>query len=410
MIVLLAVGIAGFRWISGFKTPPERREGESPLVPVSVAPARLEDHVERYRCYGKVKPLRSAALSAELASVVTEISRHLEAGQRVAEGDVLVRLDDRSFAALRARAAARHELARAERARDQAALTGLELQRRFTADELRVSRAELQRMEGLVAQGTSAQADLDQQRRFTTGLERALARLDQEYETAADTIAVRDQAIAAAQADLDLADLDLQRCQIRAPFSGVVVSRAVNLGERTAPGQELLRLVDLDRVEIPLAVPGRALGEVVVGATARLEMAGRTETMELPVARIAPAIDDQTRSFFAYVVLAREDGLVPPAPGDFVEGSIEGRIHRDVIVVPRTATLGDLVFLARPQDDPAVAIVEARRIHPVRVLPEVVLLDSGIAPGELVILDNLEEVADGGRVRLIRPGKDGAGH
>ena len=57
---------------------------------------------------------------------------------------------------------------------------------------------------------------------------------------------------AGAEARAERAALDIERCEIRAPFDGVVSSLSVEVGSKLRPGSEILRLVNLDLIDVPL--------------------------------------------------------------------------------------------------------------------------------------------------------------
>ena len=143
-------------------------------------------------------------------------------------------------------------------------------------------------------------------------------------------------------------------------------------------------------------------GEVEVGATARVRLTeGGPVVWSGTVVRVSPTVNSKDRTFTVYLEVEAEGDRVPIAPGAFVLAEIDGRVHRDVIALPRIAFVGDSVYVAKEEAD-GEAVVAERRPEVVRVLPEVALVRGGVEPGEKVILTNLEQIADGARVLLVR--------
>lgn len=103
--------------------------------------------------------------------------------------------------------------------------------------------------------------------------------------------------VRSAEAALDLAAIQLQHTELRAPFSGIVVSRNVEQGEVVSPGQEAMSVADLSIVELKIFVAETEIGNVKPGqaATARIDTfpsktyAGRVSYIS-PEAEFTPKI------------------------------------------------------------------------------------------------------------------------
>ena len=102
------------------------------------------------------------------------------------------------------------------------------------------------------------------------------------------------------------------------------------------------------------------------------------------------------RTFFVYLVVENSATSSAVPPGAFVTARIQGRRFDDVYVLPRTAFVGEQVFV--------VAGGRARATRPrIRfALPHVLLADAGLDEGAEVIVSNLEEVSDGTRITPVR--------
>ena len=193
------------------------------------------------------------------------VSRDVRDGQAVAVGDLLMRQDP-------ARPRARLEQAQAERAQAAARLAELrrgprqeairETRARLAAAEAQADNAlaELNRVRDVHGRGLSSQAALDEadtQWKSATAT-RAAIREELEAQLAGTTIEELDQgaaALAAAEATVAQARLDLERTELRAPVDGIVDKLLFQMGERPAPGTTIAVVLDRSRVFARFYVP-----------------------------------------------------------------------------------------------------------------------------------------------------------
>lgn len=181
---------------------------------------------------------RSATLAAEVSARVLTVA--FREGQNFSEGDLLVSIDCTLYEARRART-------EAIRNRGLRQLETLELLSRSGA---------------------------------TSGLELATARFE----------------LDAAEAELRLANAEIDRCVITAPFSGAVVATRVNAYEFVSPGQPLIEIIDLSTIEAQTFVPSPMLSWLEQGETFQVFLAEVPYPVSAEVERIAPAIDPVTQS------------------------------------------------------------------------------------------------------------------
>ncbi|MCB1057564.1 MAG: efflux RND transporter periplasmic adaptor subunit, partial [Acidobacteria bacterium] len=324
---------------------------------------------------GTVRPRTETTLVAEVAAKVVDLSPAFARGGFFEPGEVLVRLDPRSF-----------ELAvtgaRAEVARAQVAL------------ERELAEAELAAAEWRDLGKAGAPPPL----------------VAHEPQTAQARAAV-----AAAQASLERAQLDLDRATVRAPYAGRVRDKQADLGQFVTPGQPLGRIYAVDYAEVELPVPDAQLafldlplafrGEGATGrgpeVTLSAVFAGAAHTWPGRIVRTGGEIDAKSRMVGLVARVddpygRHEDPDRPPlAVGLFVEATIAGREVPDVVVLPRVAMRGDDRVLVLDGGD-------RLRYRPVEVLRrqgEEVLVAKGLSAGDRVCVSPLEAPVDGMRVR-----------
>ncbi|MCB9832701.1 MAG: HlyD family efflux transporter periplasmic adaptor subunit [Planctomycetes bacterium] len=400
VLVALALGAAGFRMLAKLKQGPARELEPPPLVRVGSEFLRRQDYQEEIAGYGRVRALRELEVAAEVQGVVVAISPALEGGATIAAGDTLLRIDD--FDYRRAEERLRAQKLQLERDVDlkEGNATGLAQQLEVARREFELAVAEARRTEELRAKLTAADRDVDSANRAAAAAERVVVKFENDLALARIEVDRARASLAAVVADLGRAERDLARCEIIAPWPAIVVDRAITLGSRVAAGTRLCRLVDPSRVEVAIALPASYKDSVAPGSAVSLRRPDRAETRAASVTRVAPEIDPTERSFLVYVELDAEQGPIP-APGDFLAARVTGPRHRDVYVIPRTAFLGDELFvLKRVAERGDEARVEARRIELERILPDVALSRDPAAEGLEFVTDNLEQIASGSRVAI----------
>jgi HlyD family secretion protein len=208
------------------------------------------------------------------------IERSVDEGAMVDKGEPVGRLDDREYRLRVARASAAKAVAEARYRMMTKGAREQEVDRALAAHEaadaeLAMQTREQARIARLRAEGIVAQTELD---RLTNLLASARATRDQ---AAAQLAQLREgfrieeieqsrAELQRAAADLDLADLDLARCQLFAPAAGRVLSKSREAGEIVAPGTTIVTLGDLSRPWVNVYVGERDLGKVRLGMAAQV--------------------------------------------------------------------------------------------------------------------------------------------
>jgi multidrug resistance efflux pump len=354
-----------------------------------------EDVAERFVGYGTAQPDRVANLAAEVAATVVELVGDIEAGSAVRREQLLIRLDDREY---------RYALARAEAlaASDQAAIDELDTEAQSLAglirtaeQELRVASEEKARVSGLFETGHAAKKEYD----FANLAYQQARRVLQGFQMEASKLGPRRARAVASKrsrlAEAELAVLNVERCDIRAPFAGTIESLLIEVGDRAAPGVVLVRLLDPAHVEIPIQLPAGVYDRLEVGARCRV----MSESMpgsgwDGQVARIAPSVDSQSRTFAVYVDVdnaVQEHSLVP---GTFVRAEVHGPTHLGRLLVPRGAIVAGHVLVARQ------GIAFERAVTVERLIEDRALVAGGLRPYDRVILSHLDRLSDGSPVRI----------
>jgi RND family efflux transporter MFP subunit len=373
-LAFLAAGMLGALTLVATRprveTQPAVRTG--PMVRVLVVQPQEIDLVVRTQ--GTVLPRTESAVVAEVAGTVVWVSPSLVSGGFFEEGEPLLRIDPRDYALALEQARAASERAESEH---------------------RLARKELGRRRGLAERDAASPAQVD---------------------AAVNAERVAGAAARQARAALGRAELDRARTEIVAPYAGRVREAFADVGQFVARGARVARVYAIDRAEVRLPVPDRELrfldlpllyrGETrqQAGPEVRLRarFAGHEYQWTGRVVRTEGEIDPKTR--MVNVVAQVDDPYgrgddpdrPPLAVGLFVEADLYGQRVPGVFVVPRAAM----------RDPEHVLVVDGqsrlriRRVGVLRADRREVVIQSGLEPGQRVVVSPLEAAVDGMTVRV----------
>ena len=362
------IGIAFAIMLAKSGKKPESQIPQPKLPAVEVQIAEATRHTYRIQSQGTALPRTSIRLVSEVSGKVVSVAESFDVGQIFAKGDVLLKIDSRDY-----------ELALTQ-ARSQVAQAQLRLQ-------MEVKEADVVRREWeLLNQGEP------------TGLQAREPQL-------ASALAALEAALAAEEA----AKRNLDRCEIRAPFDGMVARAGVRPGQFVALATPLGELFATDVAEVRLPLTASDLGfldlpkpstEAALGQVPKVTLSGRGAEWVGRIVRSERTVDPLNRMVYVVAQITDPYGLAndtvaPLRSGMFVQASIEGRSQEGVIVLPRHALRGrDRVWIASENKlvfrAVKVAFADANQA----------IVTGGILPGEQVITSLLAGAIDGMGVKV----------
>jgi RND family efflux transporter MFP subunit len=373
-LVVLALGAAGARTIIKSASSTESA-GVPEVVPlVEVTQVVAYEGRAQIEGTGIIEAEREAALSPEVSGRVRQVSDVLAEGNRVQQGQVLLRIDDTRY-----RLALRQQQAQVKRAE-------LEV-------EVERSAGEAARREWAVS-GQAPPADA-----------RRIALRKPQLELA-------EASVEAARATLASAKLDVERTVLRAPFNATITTKTVERGDYVAPGSVVARLVGTDRFIARVAVPVEEL-QLVLRAGAEPATAVLTQRLDQhheivrtgSVLRVASELDRDSRT--AQVLLGIDDPLDPPEGqqpllvGAFVTARIEGPELPNAVRVPRRALVeGSDVWVVDDEDR-----LSRRSLKIVFGDAEEVVVTAGVSPGDRIVVSTMPQALEGMRVTVAEGGR-----
>ncbi len=202
----------------------------------------------------------------------------------------------------------------------------------------------------------------------------------------------------ALEASFNLASLELDYTQIRAPIDGVISARYVKLGNTIEVSDPLFRVTSLDPLVAYLHVPEREYRHIDAGQLVGIDIdALPGETITAAVSRVSPIVDPQTGTFKLTVEIADPERRIKP--GMFGRISVVYDVHENALQIPRSAIIEEA-------GSKSVFVIEDGKA--VRKLVTtgygnrgMVEITSGLADGEQVVMVGQGSLKQDTRVTVI---------
>ena len=347
-VTVVLLGALGFIKFKQVQSAVQASAFQPPPEAVTSIVAKREQWSSTMSIIGTMEAVHGVTVSADLPGTVTRIN--FDSGKAVQVGDILVELDTRQ---------------------ERAQLAALEAQRDL-------ARINFNRTQQLVSEGVISRQDYDQ----------ATA---QQKSTEANVSEVR---------------ATIERKTIRAPFSGILGIRQVNLGQYLSAGQGIVALQSLNPIYVNFGVPQQEASKVLVGRPLRVtkeDMASVAFTGH--VTAIDSVVNEATRNIQVQATLANPKGIL--RPGMFVQVDVVTGAGRSVIALPASAInyapYGDSVFVITDMKDPSGKTY--RGVHQQFVKVEgshgdQVAIVSGVNPGDEVVTSGVFKLRNGAAVQV----------
>lgn len=354
LVVALAIGIFIALIISRPQAPVQERPAQGVLVDVQqIDFAELSPVLT---LYGRLEAPQKANLRAAVTADVAEV--YVFDGDNVEQGDVLIELDPREARLAVRQAEAELALIDAQIEAEKSQLKRNEALLGTQQQLVDLAKAAVNRAEKLQQSQLTSQALLDES--ISLQAQQSLELKQRQFDIQDHPILIaqlqanRQQA----QAQLDRAELDLDRTVIKAPFSGRISSRQIAKGDRVQPGDALMTLYDVQQLEFRASIPQRYLADIysvleTTSLSATATIFGQQYEFELQ--RLSGEVNANVAGRDGLFRLKGDPGSL--AAGQFVSAQLTLPPHQNTVAIPYSALYGlDRVYRVKDNQLEAVQV------------------------------------------------------
>lgn len=398
LFILLAVAI--FAYMRATKPQAPSKPAQEKLWAVSVMEAQPAAYQPELTLYGKVETPRMSTLSASVTADVLAVNT--DEGDAFEHEALLIQLDERDSRLLLAQRSA--DLAAidaqidAEKVRHSANLKALTLEKNLLA----LTQKSVERYENLAKRSVASQNQLDEARRSYQQQALALNARQEAINDHPNRLRQLEANRQRAQALLDAAQLDLERCQIRPRYTGRVARLHVAPGDRVRSGDPLITLYGLERLEVRAQIPAKALpalrAAIASGEPLHASALLDQQPLELTLQRLAAEVDGARAGVDAFFSLSSDSRL--PEPGRALALNLKLPEQPQLLALPPQALYGlDRIYRIT---DGRLDAVSVERIGDV-TLPEgearVLVRSDSILAGDRIVTTQLPNAIAGLKVK-----------
>lgn len=313
-------------------------------ISVTVAVTETRDLSDSFTISSEVVAYKRAYVASRVSGLIEEV--HFEEGQPVNRNDILARIDVRMQ---------RTQLRQVQAALEEA----IDIRER---NELLYERDAIPRAELLTSRRNQEQAE----------------------------------------SDVEQLDLEIEYGTVRAPISGVITSRLVEVGNNISVNERIFTVTDMDLLVIRPGVSEMNLAGLEEGQLVEVRLDVYPDRIfKGSIRRIFPSVDDATRLFTVEVELNQEEDKPVVRPGYLARVRFSADERQDVITVPSEAVAerdGEKVLFVLNEDENSVNMVSVEIGVQRDGYAEIRV---GIEAGKKVAAANLEALEDNTEVRVV---------
>lgn len=383
-VLVLSASIFIVNAMVAAKPSPEKKPKQQRVVSLFVDEVLAETVKLSVTSQGEVKPQTEIDLTALVSGQIISISNQFSEGSEFAHQSTLIKIDDADYkvAVLRAQA--------------QVASAEVNVQKELANSKIKKSQWKIKN-EGK-AKGKSKTKPTD-------------------YALNKPQIAEARALLKAALADLQAANLNLARTEIKAPFKGRVLNENVGVGQYITPATVLGHIFSTEVIEVRLPLTDTQLSELnlPMGFMANTDNLSNAPSVTFTanignhehqwqgiIVRTNAAVDQQTRLVYAIAEVidpygTGADGQAAMAVGLYVNAEIDSNKSQDTLMLPRLALhSSDKVYVINDESK-----LEIRKVAVLSTSKDFVYVSAGVVAGEKVVTSTVPAVVEGMDVKAI---------
>lgn len=394
-LIVLCLGAVTFAVLSAGASKSLRKQGVSKGPLVKVINASISNDTVYVKGYGTARALKASELSAQVNGEVVYVNEKFKEGGYVSAGEILFSLEKKDYEL--SLTAAKAELAKAEEA--------LEIVR----SDAKIATKEWKALVSSMSTGnvTSEEENLIFRK---PQLKSALTRVE------------------AARASVEVARLNLERCEIKAPYDGFIKNKKLDLGQYIRVATPVASIIGTEAIEIIVPLSNEDVLWITSGSgnlsdhvVPVNERQGDRFFLDLPasvsvdagkkrivfsgkVSRVLGAVDERSRTHNLSIMVddpyqlreSDDKNALSLSVGMFAEVSINVGKFKDIVRIPVNSLRADSTVWVVENGK-----IRFQKVDILKVQGKNAYITSGLKGDEKLVLSNLSTVVDGMKVRFL---------
>jgi len=400
-IILIAVSLVGASYLRATKPAVDPSPEVERVWTVRATAVDHQDHQPTLRLYGELVAGRDVTIRPDVAGKVIEASSKLFDGGRFEQGETILKIDPFDYRAAIDELKAQQREAKARQAELVANKAMEEMTLELDQEQLALVGRDVERYQRLSDNRTASEKAFDEAK---IALSQQTGTVQQRRQSVIMLDARMDQqeaAIARLDVALRRAERDLQKTEIKAPFSGFITDVDAQIGKQLSRSDSIARLIDDQKLEISFQLADADFGRLWQNGLIGREITGRWRLGETAfnltgeVARVVATIDSRSGGVTVYAGITGDLSGIPLRPGAFIEVEMQDKLYENVVALPASALFaGDTVY-----------VVEDDRLRPETVALVAtdggdILIDADLADGVPIVTSRLAGIAPGLKVKV----------
>ena len=306
VILILAIAIALAKLLISLKKEPEKNEIKKTPPSVKIMIAEPVSKVMTVEAFGTVKPRKLVRIAVEVPGRIDYIHPSFIEGGEIFKGDLLVRIDQRSYKLNRQAGQVRIRQAKADIGSLNQDIENLKNDIKLSKANRDLAKKELERVKALSKNQFASKNSLDRSEQQYLQAKIVLQNINNRLSLTNSLMEQKKAALTMARVDFQKADLALEKTQIKSDFNGLILDKFVEQGEYVNTGQTLGSIYEKDSLDVDVSIPLEQMEWIESffenGKTpdAKVMVQGfgnmKSYAWNAKVARIKAKIDEKTRT------------------------------------------------------------------------------------------------------------------
>lgn len=415
VILVLAIGLGVAVVLVVSKEKPEKMDIVKTPPAVKTIEVAPESKVMTVDAFGTVKPRKQINIAAEVPGRIDYIHPSFTEGGQIKKGDLLIRIDQRSYDLDRQAAQVSVRKAKTDIESLEKDIENLKKDLALSQSNVDLSKKEFERITALNKNQFASRTILDKAEQQYLQSKIGFQNIHNRMIMTQPMMDLKKAALSMARVNFEKADLAYKKARIVSPFDGWVMNKRMETGDYVNPGQSIGTIYEKNSLDVDVSIPLENMKwiEPVLKngqkAVAQVTMAGLEGTTDdyvwsARLARFKANIDEKTRTLPMTLEIEplgkRQNGTYDLKPGSFVKCSIQGIKYDNIFVLPRhLLKAGDFIFLVTDNH------LEMRKVTVLRKIDEAVFILDGLSPGDKIIVSPLPGAVEGMPLTIKTNGK-----